>query len=191
MTRTQKILIISAFAFIVLGLSTLLIVRSKGKKMVDKEKNYIIGDSQTPFIDKNSLKAKRISEESGKQSLWKGGQNLNWLKSAVDEYPISPDVNSIIINIGTNGGFSSNDNVKGLIDSIKMKFPNADLYAVQGSWGWGGNKNVTEEKVKSYYDNFRALGVKVFSTAIGSVSDPHGNLPIYSVIGKEIDETIS
>lgn len=191
MSGNQKILIVSAFAVVVIGLSVLLISRRKRNKNVDITKNYIIGDSQTPFFDRNSTKAKRISEQSGKSSLWQGGQNLKWLKSAVEEYPVSPDVNSIIINIGTNGGFNPNDDVNGLVSAIKQKFPNAKLYAVQGSWGWGGNKNVTEERVKTYYDKFRNLGVNVLSPAIGSVNDPHGNLPIYAEIGKEIDEAIS
>lgn len=191
MSGNQKILIVSAFAVVVIGFSVLLISRRKRNKNVDITKNYIIGDSQTPFFDRNSTKAKRISEQSGKSSLWQGGQNLKWLKSAVEEYPVSPDVNSIIINIGTNGGFNPNDDVNGLVSAIKQKFPNAKLYAVQGSWGWGGNKNVTEERVKTYYDKFRNLGVNVLSPAIGSVNDPHGNLPIYAEIGKEIDEAIS
>jgi hypothetical protein len=50
---------------------------------------------------------------------------------------------------------------------------------------------VTNEKVKKYYDKFRNLGVQVLSTAIGKVKDPHGNLPIYSEIGAEIDSVLS
>jgi len=37
---------------------------------------------------------------------------------------------------------------------------------------------------------FSDAGVKVLTNAIGSVNDPHGNLPIYATIGKEIDESI-
>ena len=191
MTRLQKILIISGFSLVAVSLSILLISRRKRKKGVISTKNYIIGDSQTPFFDKNSSKVSRISEQSGKSSLWEGGQNLSWLKSAVQDYPISPDVNSITINIGTNGGFNPNDDVSGLISAVKKTFPNAKLYAVQGSWGWGYNDDVNEQQVKTYYDKFRALGVKVISPAIGSVQDPHGNLPIYATIGKELDKAIS
>ena len=153
-------------------------------------KNYVIGDSQTPFLDRNSAKVMRISDKPGKQSLWEGGQNLNWLKSAVNEYPISSDVNSIFINIGTNGGFNIKDDVRGLVSAIKTKFPNAKLFAIKGSWGWGGNKNVTLSKVNDYYKKFSDLGVKVLTNAIGSVQDPHSNLPIYAIIGKEIDQSI-
>ncbi|NBX72918.1 MAG: hypothetical protein EBQ89_01325 [Alphaproteobacteria bacterium] len=190
MTKAKKIILISVFSAVVIGLSAYLIFRKKKKGMVDKAKNYVIGDSQTPFIDKNSSKVSRISETSGEESLWKGGMGLNWLKESVGKYPESPDVNSIVINIGTNGGFNANEDIQGLVSAIKQKFPNADLYAVQGSWGWGGNKNVTQEKVKKYYDKFNQLGVKIINPAIGSVSDPHGNLPIYAEIGKALDSII-
>lgn len=161
------------------------------KNYVGGSLNYIIGDSQTRFIDRNSVKASRIGEKGGEDTLWKGGMGLSWLKSAVQSYPVSPDVNSITINIGTNGGFNVKDDVSGLVSSVREKFPNAKILAVQGSWGWGGNKNVTNEKVKKYYDKFRNIGVQVLDTAIGEVTDPHGNLPIYSIIGQELDSALS
>jgi len=155
-----------------------------------KNMNYVIGDSQTPFLDKNSSKVSKISDNQGTESLWKGGVGLKWLKDAVSAYPVSPNVNSIFINIGTNGGFNINDDVAGLVNSIKTKFPGAKLFAIQGSWGWGGNKNVTQSKVANYYKKFSDEGVTVLTNAIGSVTDPHGNLPIYATIGKEIDSLV-
>ena len=157
---------------------------------VDKSKNYIIGDSQTPFIDRNSQKAKRIGENGSEQNLWLGSQGLNWLKKAVDKYPITADVNSIIINIGTNGGFNASEDVAGLVSSIRSKFPNAKLYAVKGSWGWGGNGEVTLQQVNTYYDKFSRLGVTLIPTPIGVTSNPHNNLPVYATIGREIDSLI-
>lgn len=158
---------------------------------VDKSKNYIIGDSQTPLIDNKSQKVKRFGEKGSEQNLWLGGQGLNWLKQAVDKYPITADVNSIVINIGTNDGFNASQDVAGLVGSIKLKFPNAKLYAVKGSWGWGGNKNVTQQKVDTYYNKFSQLGVTLIPTAIGVTSNPHNNLPVYVTIGKEIDSLIN
>lgn len=197
MKKSTKIIIAIASS-IILGVSIFFIAKSKAKgkstgtksNEVDKSKNYIIGDSQTPLIDKNSEKATTIGAE-GESSLWKSRMGIKWLKDAVDAYKESPDVNSIVINIGTNDGFTdAKDNVLGLVNSIKLKFPNATLYAVKGSWGWGGNKNVTQQKVDAYYDKFSKLGVVVLSTAIGSVNDPHSNLPVYAQIGKEIDSKI-
>ena len=193
-TRTKVIIAITSA--LAIGVSIFLIIKSRNKqvksksKEVDKSKNYIIGDSQTPLIDKNSQKVSKIGEEGNKANLWQGGKGLIWLKEAVDEYPESKDVNSIVINIGTNGGFNANENIQGLIDSIKTKFPNANLYAVKGSWGWGGNKDVTQQKVDAYYDKFSKLGVELIPTAIGVTDNPHTNLPVYAQIGREIDERI-
>ena len=197
MNRTQKIILFSIIGVVILGLTTALVVRHRRKsgkssnRNTDKEKNYIIGDSQTPFIDKNSEKAKRINEKGGKESLWEGGKSLSWLKTAVDDYPVSKDVNSIIINIGTNGGFNSKEDIDGLVNSVKEKFPNALLFVVKGSWGWGGNKDVTESKVNAYYDKFKDLGVEIIEPAIGKVKDPHSNLPIYAKIGSQIDKKLN
>jgi hypothetical protein len=188
MTKTQKIIIGSVFGLVLVGYAVYFITRRR--KKTDQMKNYIIGDSQTPFIDRNSTKASRVAEESGEAALWKGGMGLSWLKGAVEKYPVSSDVNSIIINIGTNGGFSANDDVNGLVSAVKTKFPNAKLFAVQGSWGWGGNKNITTEKVAQYYDRFNTLGVKIIEPPIGSVNDPHGNLPVYAQIGQQIDNLL-
>ena len=153
-------------------------------------RSIIIGDSQTPFITRQSQKIKMLGSVGGENVLWKGGMGLSWLKGAVSKYPITTDVSNVVINIGTNGGFNANENVSGLMNELKRVFPNADFYAVKGSWGWGGNKNKTVSQVDNYYNKFKNEGVVVLKTAIGSVSDPHGNLPIYKLIGKEIDDTL-
>ena len=131
-----------------------------------------------------------LGSVGGENVLWKGGMGLSWLKGAVSKYPITKDVKNIVINIGTNGGFNINDNVSGLMDELKRVFPNADFYVVKGSWGWGGNKNKTVSQVDNYYQKFKDEGANVLKTAIGSVKDPHGNLPIYKEIGKEIDDLL-
>lgn len=176
-------------------------LKKTNKKVSDTTKNYIsgpkniiIGDSQTPYIDNASVKASKIGEQGSEDTLWKGGMGLSWLKKAVEKYPISPDVNSVTINIGTNGGFNPNDDVEGLVSEVRRKFPNAKILAVQGSWKWkvkkGGNQNVTQEMVDRYYNMFRNVGVTVLNTAIGKVDNPHGNIPIYKKIGAELDSLI-
>lgn len=183
----RKIVIFGSSAIILA--SAILIIYSF-RKRTDKSKNYIIGDSQTTFIDINSNRAKRISDISGKSSLWESGQNVSWLKNALYNYPISKDVNSIIVSIGTNGGFSENDDINGLVSAIRLKFPNAKLYVVQGSWGWGNNKDISIDKVNKYYNRFNNLGVKIIEPAIGNVDNPHIDLPIYTKIGDEIDKIL-
>jgi uncharacterized protein (UPF0333 family) len=157
--------------------------KSKGKRAI------IIGDSQTPFIAKQSEKVKMLGQIGGEDVLWKGGQNLNWLLNAVKKYPVTKDVGYVVINIGTNGGFNIKDNILGLVNEIKRVFPNATLLGVKGSWGWGGNINKTEKQVNDYYNEFAKLGVKIIPTPIGAV-EPHGDRPSYKKIGKELDSFI-
>jgi hypothetical protein len=197
MEKKTKIIIAIA-SILSIGVSVFLIVKArkknKGSKSksseTDKTKNYVIGDSQTPLIDKNSQKVTTIGAE-GEASLWKGSMGLKWLKNAVDAYQVSKDVNSIVINIGTNGGFSTSDDIQGLVTSVKTKFPNAKLFVVQGSWGWGYNEKVTQQQVNSYYDKFKQLGVNVIPTPIGFTKNPHNNIPSYAQIGKELDYAIA
>jgi len=160
---------------------------------INKTKNYILGDSQVPFIDLNSNKASVIGKkgnQGAEEFLWLGGKNLKWLKNAIAKYPISPDVNSITVSIGTNGGFNTNDDVSGLTSLIKQKFPNAQLYAIQGSWNWGGNKNVTEQQVREYYKKFQHLGFTVIEPPIGPI-EPHANYPVYKEISAALDSKIN
>lgn len=161
----------------------------RGLMGVDKTKNYVIGDSQSPYIDWGSEKVTRIGDAAGEPNLWQGGKDLKWLKKALEKHTVSPDVNSITINIGTNGGFNQNEDLEGLVTLIKQKFPNAQLLAVQGSWGWGGNANVKEQQVRNYYNKFKDLGVQVIEPPIGAI-EPHGNRPVYKTIGANLDKAI-
>ena len=166
-------------------------------KKVDKDsqlktKNIIIGDSQTPYVDMNTKKASRISTKPGKSSLWEGGKTVDWLISALRDFEKSPNVKNVIIVIGTNGGFGKflNDDIPTLVKLLKEKFPTANFYAVKGSWGWGGLKNIKEKDVNDYYKKFENYGVTIIKTPIGNV-EPHSNLPVYAKIGEEIDELLN
>jgi len=153
--------------------------------------NLIIGDSITPIILKNSKSLDILGNAGSERTLWKPGMGVKWLKEAVSRYPVTPNVKNLVINIGTNGAFNPKDDIKGLIQEVRRAFPSARLFVVQGSWGWGYNKNVTPEKVKTYYERFRNEGVNVIDPPIGNVKDPHTDLPIYQEIGNAIDRAIS
>ena len=155
--------------------------------------NVVIGDSLSPLISKHIKNAGLISNAPGEVSLWKSGMGVKWLKNAVDQYPVSPGVKNVIITIGTNGGFNPNENISGLISSIKTKFQEAKILVIQGSWGWGGNKSVTEDKVRRYYSIFSNLGVTVVEPPVGfSATDreAHTDRPILATIGNAIDVII-
>ena len=116
---------------------------------------------------------------------------VKWLIGAVSKHMVNPNVKNVVINIGTNGAFNPKDNIKGLMTELRRVFPNAKFSVVQGSWGWGYNVGVTEDKVKKYYDRFRAEGVTVIEPPIGKVADPHTNLPVYDTIAKAIDGLVT
>lgn len=154
--------------------------------------HIIIGDSQTPYVDMNTSKASRLSTTGGKSSLWLGGMGVPWLINALNDYPkVEKNVKTVVTVIGTNGNFGKvfNDDIPELFSSIKEKFPNAKILVVQGSWGWGGLKNTTEEQVRNYYKKFKNEGGIIIEPPIGNV-EPHSNLPIYEKIGKSIDGKI-
>ena len=187
----NKYLYVILVSVAVLGVAGVILYNRKNKSKGKKKdgKNIIIGDSQTPFIDSQTTKASRLNETAGEGSLWKGGMGLSWLKNAVDKHEVDKDVSNVIVNIGTNGGFNVREDIDGLFNSLKSKFPNANFYAVKGSWGWGGNSQITESQVNQYYDKFKKYA-KVLNPAIGKVIDPHSNLPIYKEIGKAIDNEL-
>jgi hypothetical protein len=113
--------------------------------------NIIIGDSGCPLMALSIKNASLLSRVQGESSLWKGGMGVKWLIGAVSKYQVSPKIQNVVINIGTNGGFNPKDNIKGLYDQLKRVFPNARFFQIQGSWGWGGVSNKTESQVLSYY----------------------------------------
>jgi len=169
------------------------IQKNKSKSIDDDDttipENIVIGDSQAPFVANGSTYFKLISSKGSEESLWLGSKTLNWLLSALNKHKGSSKVKNIAIVIGTNGAFNSNDNISGLIDELKLKFPNANLFVVQGSWGWGGLTNMSESKVRKYYNKFKDLGVTVIEPPIGKI-EPHGNKPVYKTIGASLDSKV-
>ena len=132
-----------------------------------------------------------LGNTGSEETLWKSGMGVKWLKTAVSKHPVDTKVKDVVINIGTNGAFSPNDDIKGLMTELRRVFPQAKFCVVQGSWGWGNNVSVTADKVKTYYNRFKAEGVTVIEPPIGKVSNPHTNLPVYDTIAKEIDGLVT
>jgi hypothetical protein len=164
------------------------------EKLEDEDKkplkSIVIGDSVSSLISKNNSVAKIIGTSQTEKNLWKSGIHLKWLKDAVEKYPVTSNVGNVVVSIGANGGYNPKEDIAGLLSALKKTFPKAKFYIVKGSWGWGNIKSVTEDKVKVYYDKFKKLGATIIPTPIGKTSNPHTNLPIYKVIGKEIDKAI-
>jgi len=158
-----------------------------------KKPNIVIGDPQASIVASKSKKANLIGRKPGEGNLWYPGATVSWLKDAIKNFEVSPDVKNVIICIGTNGGFNLNDDVSGLFTQLYNKFPNANFYTVQGSWGKGSNVEVDLQNVEKYYNKFND-----YSNIIGSIGDisdlklhPHNpKIKSYNEIANEIDRII-
>lgn len=144
--------------------------------------NIIIGDSQTPYVDMNSKKVDRVV------GLWKGGINVAVLTKMVQRHKVSTNVQNVFLCIGTNDLYV-NEGIEKLFKSIWITFPNAKIYVIQGSWGWGGLKRTGYDKIKKYYELYEDLGGTIIEPPIGK-GDPHCNCPVYKEIGKVIDNIL-
>jgi hypothetical protein len=144
--------------------------------------NIIIGDSQTPYVDKNSKKVERVV------GLWKGGINVPYLTKMVQRYKVSPNVQNVFLCIGTNDLYVDKG-IEKLFKSLWITFPKAKIYVIQGSWGWGGVTHTKYDKIKKYYKRYEELGGTIIEPPIGK-GDPHCDCPVYKEIGKVIDNIL-
>jgi FMN phosphatase YigB (HAD superfamily) len=154
-------------------------------------KNIIIGDSTTPYLDNAIQKASRINKKGGESSLWLGGMSVIWLIGALKKYPVSSNVENVIISMGTNGGFGKylKYSVSELFELLEKKFPNANFIVVQGAWGFGRLKNIKDDDVKKYYQKYKNEGATIIEPPIGN-NEPHGDIPIYKEIARAIDSKL-
>jgi len=144
--------------------------------------NIVVGDSQTPYIYLNSKKVERVV------GLWKKGIRVSGLTKMIQRYKVSPNVQNIFLCIGTNDLYVNNG-IEKLFDSICITFPNAKIYVIQGSWGWGGLKHTGYKKLKKYYKQYEELGGTIIEPPIGR-GDPHHNSEVYKKIGRVIDNIL-
>ena len=144
--------------------------------------NIIIGDSQTPYVDRNSKKVERVV------GLWKGGIDVSVLTKMVQGYKVSLNVQNVFLCIGTNDLYVDRG-IEKLFNSVCVTFPSAKIYVIQGSWGWGGLKRTGYDKIKKYYKRYEELGGTIIEPPIGK-GDPHCNCPVYKEIGEAIDNIL-
>lgn len=144
--------------------------------------NYIIGDSLSILLDQSASKAEVHPK------LSKVGWNVGNLLSAMSSIEVYPEVNNVFMSIGTNDGFNIQPRMDSLIQSIKLKFPKAKIYAIPGSYGWGNNSGITPAQVTAFYEKFKSLGVQIMKTIIGSTPQhPSASTPTIIQGAKEID----
>lgn len=122
------------------------------------------------------------------RSLWKTGIGVNKLTSMVLNYKTSPEIKNVVLCIGTNDNFQTG-NIKQLFKAVKRTFPNATIYVIKGSWGWGTNRRIAEERVNNYYKKYEQQGGILINPAIGK-NEPHQNLTVYKTIGNKLDNIL-
>jgi hypothetical protein len=142
------------------GIALILSLRKKDKTVADK--NIIIGDSHAVGIS-------RLLKNVEKSKCAVGGWMVSNLISCLNNEPTRNDVGKVFISIGTNGLYSSSDKVEQLIDLIRQKYPNANLYVYGGSYGWSGSlsKSDVEARRNRYYQRFSSKSVKLLTSSLG------------------------
>ena len=174
--KFNKILFFSGIIFI----GWLLLKKNKAGK------NIIIGDSQSYWISKNIPKLKLVGSDGADKSLWKSGSGINWLMDQLSNQDPDETVLNVFICVGTNGGFNLNDPIDKLVKLTKEKFPSATIHFIKGSFGWGGNINLSEVDLVRYGQKFRSAGANVLKNSIGKTTNPHQELSNYKLIADEI-----
>lgn len=161
--------------------------------------NLLIGDSQTPDVDAKSTKFSRLKPTGGPGSLWQSGWSALNMRDDIKAFAVSPQVKNVALCVGTNGGFGKfmSDDVPGLMAAVKLKFPNAKIFVIQGSWGWTavpgttGLKNIQESEVNAYYTKYTNLGATLINPKIGFYpSHPDYRTPSFALIGQNLDNAI-
>ena len=146
------------------------------------QQHILIGDSQTYILAKHSTKIKRVPQ------LSQSGIGVVQLTSKVRLYPVSPYVNSVSVCIGVNDAYKDRG-VRQLFVRIKNTFPNAKIYIIQGSWGWGRVRRANQNTLNKYYKQYIDLGCILISPAIGK-GDPHRDKNVYKIIMKSLESQI-
>jgi len=146
---------------------------------IHSQQHILIGDSQTYFLAKHSTKIKRVSK------LSQPNIGVVRLASKLRLYPVSPHVNTVSVCIGVNDGYKDKG-VQQLLVRIKNTFPNAKIYIIQGSWGWGRVRRVNQNTLNKYYKQYIDFGCILISPAIGR-GDPHKDKNIYKIIMKSLE----
>ena len=143
------------------------------------QEHILIGDSQTYLLTQHSTKIKRVSQ------LSQSGIGVLRLTSKVRLYPVSPNVNSVSVCIGVNDAYKDRG-VQQLFIRLKNTFPNACVYIIQGSWGWGKVRRINQSTLDRYYKQFTGT---IIHPAIGN-GDPHKDKKVYRTIMKNLESQI-
>lgn len=152
--------------------------------LYNSQQHILIGDSQTFYIKKHT------KEVHQKKSLCKVGIGVNTLNKLLQKEKIDKNIVNVVLSIGVNDYYKTSENTLSTLQKLlKSKYPNAKIYVIKGSRGWGNVKTVTEGEIDKYYNWFREHKMYVLKNSIGK-GDPHMDSYNYRKIGKELDSLI-
>jgi hypothetical protein len=129
--------------------------------------NVIVGSSSVGTLNGISKSSTYGSLSSNNIYVYYNcpGKTLSWLASQVKaDTNTYKEVKSYFqVGIGTNDGYPVNSDTKNKIknytNTLKSKFPNATLYVLPGTYGWGSVSNgYTKQKLKDYYKQYTDNG---------------------------------
>lgn len=122
------------------------------------------------------------------KKLSKEGIGVNELNKKIISYPTSHKIKSVSVCIGVND-FYKDKGIKPLMNTIKRTFPNAKIFVIQGSWGWGNIRKDNSSTILKYYKIFHKFGAEIIDPPIG-YGDPHRDKKIYKTIIQIIETKI-
>ena len=146
------------------------------------QEHILIGDSQTFYMSKYSTKITHI------RKLSKAGIGVQELNKKVISYPTSKKIKSVSVCIGVND-YYIDKGIDTLMRTLKRTFPNAEIFIIQGSWGWGNVRKHNQNTIQKYYKKFEDMGGEIINLPIG-YGDPHISKTIYKKIIKIIEAEI-
>ena len=143
------------------------------------QQHILIGDSQTYLLARHSTKITQIKR------LCQSGIGVVELNRKLLKYRVSPTIKSISVCIGVNDNYKDRG-INILLNTITRTFPNAHLYIIQGSWGWGKVSKMNQNTLDKYYRHFKGT---IIHPAIGK-GDPHKDKKVYRIIMKNIENCL-
>lgn len=148
------------------------------------QKHILIGDSQTFLLSKHS----NLFQQE--KSLCKVGIGINYLIERIQTQNIHNEVKSIILIIGANDRYIfSKPKSEHLFYLIRNRYPNAKIFYIKGSWGWGNIKNVNEKIVEAYSKKMEDFGCVIIQKSIGK-GNPHKDKTDYQIIANMLEKEI-
>lgn len=164
---------------------TILAILARINRAETPDKSIIIGDSHAILL------SDRINAQSP-DSLSGEGWGIARLKKALIKAKIDKRVKYVFVSIGTNDGFKATESdCINLRNTISARFPQATVFIIPGSYGWGGVKNTPERIVDEFYTKFLSCGFVGINNTIGKCAKhPNATTPSLGIVAGEINQIV-